>query len=111
MNERELFIQARRIADSHQRSAFLAEACGTDTALRQKVDSLLEAHARAGSFLEPAAAGIAATVDPARRVFVLQASPELIATATQRFNAGDALVEPRSFAYARRFLRRALDRP
>ena len=55
--------------------------------------------------------GIAATMDPARRVFVLQASPELIATATQRFNAGDALVEPRSFAYARRFLRRALDRP
>ena len=55
--------------------------------------------------------GIAATVDPARRVFVLQGSPELIATATQRFNAGDALVEPRGFAYARRFLRRALDRP
>jgi hypothetical protein len=55
--------------------------------------------------------GIAATVDPARRVFVLQGSPELIATATQRFNAGDALVEPRSFSYARRFLRRALDLP
>ncbi len=54
--------------------------------------------------------GVAATVDPARRDFVLQASPELIATATQRFNAGDALVEPRSFAYARRMLRRALDR-
>jgi len=53
--------------------------------------------------------GIAATVDPARRVFVLQGSPELIAAATQRFNAGDALVEPRNFSYARRFLRRALD--
>ena len=44
MNERELFIQARRIPDPHQRDAFLAESCGADSVLRQQVHSLLEAH-------------------------------------------------------------------
>ena len=35
-----------------QRDAFLKEACGGDEVLRQEVESLLEAHERAGSFLE-----------------------------------------------------------
>lgn len=55
--------------------------------------------------------GVAATVDPARRTFLIEGHRESIATAMQRFHAGDALVEPRSYAYARRFLRRALELP
>ena len=41
-----------------QRAAFLAEACAGDGALQREVESLLAAHAHAGSFLEiPAGAG------------------------------------------------------
>jgi len=38
-----------------QRAAFLREACGDDVALRDEVNSLLAAHAEAGSFAEGAA--------------------------------------------------------
>ena len=38
-------------APEGQREALLAEACGEDAALREEVESLLAAHARAGQFL------------------------------------------------------------
>ncbi|MGD0121688.1 MAG: hypothetical protein ABSC46_03900 [Candidatus Limnocylindrales bacterium] len=56
-------------------------------------------------------AGVVPTVDPARRAFRIAGDPALLAEASQRFHEGAARVEPRSFAYARRFLRRALERP
>ena len=38
-----------------QRAAFLRDACGEDVALSDEVESLLAAHAAAGSFAERAA--------------------------------------------------------
>jgi eukaryotic-like serine/threonine-protein kinase len=35
-----------------QRAAFLAQACARDEALREKIESLLKAHERAGGFLD-----------------------------------------------------------
>jgi serine/threonine protein kinase len=63
MNDRDIFIQARRIADSAQRAAFLDEACGADESLRRRVDGLLEAHARAGSFLESPVSNVVTAAD------------------------------------------------
>jgi WD40 repeat protein len=42
------------------RSAYLAEACAGDPALRQRVEALLQAHEAAGNFLEQPAAPVAA---------------------------------------------------
>src|SRR6516225_11300012 len=42
-----------------QRPASLARACGADAELRRQVESLLAAHAQAGSFLDRPAAGAA----------------------------------------------------
>jgi eukaryotic-like serine/threonine-protein kinase len=43
--------------DTHERSAFVAQACGTDDVLRAEVERLLAAHADAGDFIErPSAA-------------------------------------------------------
>jgi serine/threonine protein kinase len=42
-----------------QRPASLARACGADAELRRQVESLLAAHAQAGSFLDRPAAGVA----------------------------------------------------
>src|SRR5262245_55399804 len=61
MNERDIFIAARDKTDPAARSAYLAQACGGDAALRRRVEGLLRASARAGDFLEtPAAEQIAA---------------------------------------------------
>ncbi|HEX8068830.1 MAG TPA: protein kinase [Pyrinomonadaceae bacterium] len=43
-----------------ERAAFLAGACGGDEALRREVETLLAAHAEAGSFIETPAADVAA---------------------------------------------------
>jgi serine/threonine protein kinase/tetratricopeptide (TPR) repeat protein len=51
MNERDIFIAALQREAANRRS-FLQEACGDDVALRQGVQALLDAHERAGSFLE-----------------------------------------------------------
>jgi eukaryotic-like serine/threonine-protein kinase len=54
---KELLYAAMLLAP-HERSRFLDEACGSDSALRGEIDSLLAADARlAESFLESAAAG------------------------------------------------------
>jgi serine/threonine-protein kinase len=49
MNERDLFTAALRHEDT---AAYLRQACAGDTALRRRVEILLEAHRLAGDFLE-----------------------------------------------------------
>ncbi|MFL5327612.1 MAG: serine/threonine protein kinase [Gemmataceae bacterium] len=52
MTEEAVFSDALEVADG-ERDAFLTSACGNDVELRRRVDSLLNAHDRAGAFLEP----------------------------------------------------------
>jgi hypothetical protein len=52
-----IFTQALKIA-SQDRDAFLDQACGRDEDLRGKVEALLRAHDRLGSFLEEPPGGI-----------------------------------------------------
>jgi hypothetical protein len=49
------------------RPAFLEEACGGNDALRREVESLIEAHDRAGDFLESPALGVAAALSREQR--------------------------------------------
>ena len=57
---REIFIAAVKLAPDVW-DASLKEACGGDEALRERVQALLIAHNKAGSFLEPAVATLAVT--------------------------------------------------
>jgi WD40 repeat protein len=64
MSEETIFALALEQPDPAARSAFLAEACGPDAALRQRVEALLLAHERAGDFLErPAVERVAGRPD------------------------------------------------
>ena len=63
MSERDLFIAALQKEAHAERQAYLNEACGGDAALRGRVEALLEAHARAGKFLEKPEAHFVATTD------------------------------------------------
>jgi serine/threonine protein kinase/tetratricopeptide (TPR) repeat protein len=47
-----VFGEAMEIATPAERSAYLDRACGGDAVLRRQVESLLDAHIRAGDFLE-----------------------------------------------------------
>jgi serine/threonine protein kinase/tetratricopeptide (TPR) repeat protein len=51
MDERSIFMAALERESASERSAYLDEACGGDTALRQRVEALLTSHQQAGSFL------------------------------------------------------------
>ena len=51
MNERAIFMEALDRETLAERSAYLDEACGSDTALRRRVEALLTSHEQAGSFL------------------------------------------------------------
>src|SRR5262245_45543457 len=64
MNECDIFMAALEKGSLPERAAFLDEACGVNTSLRQRVDSLLESHSQAGSLLEQPALGAVATVCP-----------------------------------------------
>jgi WD40 repeat protein/serine/threonine protein kinase len=58
MDEQAIFIAALQ-EEREQRAAYLDRACGDDPSLRRRVEVLLDAHERAGSFLQqPAAAGL-----------------------------------------------------
>src|SRR5881392_2792336 len=59
---RDVFVAAVRLAPELW-DAYLAEACGVDEALLDRVRNLLAAHKAAGSVLEPAAGGLAVTTD------------------------------------------------
>src|SRR5437868_1166929 len=59
----ELFLQALELGSPGERQEYLDGACAGDAALRAEVEALLEAGARAGSFLESPARDQVATVD------------------------------------------------
>jgi WD40 repeat protein/serine/threonine protein kinase/tetratricopeptide (TPR) repeat protein len=63
MNEHELFAAALEIDGPDERSAYLDRSCGGDDALRARVEALLRAHERAGSFLQAVPVAGAATLD------------------------------------------------
>jgi serine/threonine protein kinase/tetratricopeptide (TPR) repeat protein len=48
-----IFSAALDRGSEAERAAYLAEACGADPALRERVEALLRAHEQAGGFLEP----------------------------------------------------------
>ena len=50
---RTIFIEALEIDAAAERAAYLQQACGQDTALRRKLQELLDAHAQAGGFFAP----------------------------------------------------------
>src|SRR5688572_14002752 len=52
MSERSIFISALEKDSPTERAAYLDAACGGDGELRQRVDALLHAHARAGGLLD-----------------------------------------------------------
>src|SRR5216684_5951699 len=58
-----IFCAAIDIASEDERAAYLARACGDDHELQARVEKLLDAHVRAGSFLEPPACSPIATTD------------------------------------------------
>ena len=49
---KEIFADALEKADAAERDAYLSQACGEDAQLRQHVEALLQAHQKAGAFLE-----------------------------------------------------------
>src|SRR5437868_14315627 len=59
----ELFLQALELGSPGRRQEYLDGACAGDAALRAEVEALLEASARAGSFLTSPAPNPVATVD------------------------------------------------
>jgi serine/threonine protein kinase len=59
----DLFLKALELHSPCQRQEYLDAACAGNAPLRAEVDALLEANARAGSFLEAPAPVPAATVD------------------------------------------------
>src|SRR4051794_8092770 len=64
MSESGIFKAAVKLAPD-VRAAYLDQACGTNHELRREVESLLQAHEAADSFLQSQAARPAATVDSA----------------------------------------------
>lgn len=50
--EEDIFFSARKIRDAAQRGAFLERACGVDTAMRGRIEQLLEAEIEADEFFE-----------------------------------------------------------
>src|SRR5689334_9573247 len=69
--EKALFCEALEIADAERRRHFLAEACGADKVLRERVEALLAVSETAGDFfgdcgraLEEAAADVDAAHQP-----------------------------------------------
>src|SRR5262249_28926006 len=56
MDEEAIFTTALKMESADQRAAYLDAACAGHVDLRRKVEELLSAHARAGPFLDKAAA-------------------------------------------------------
>ncbi len=66
MNERTIFLSALEKHSTDERSAYLDEACGDDSELRQRLEQLLAAHERDCQVLDrPLEQAAVATVDQA----------------------------------------------
>jgi serine/threonine protein kinase/Flp pilus assembly protein TadD len=63
VQEQSLFIEALEREDPAERAAYLDRACAGDTALRQRVERLLQRHQQAANLLEAPSPGLAATAD------------------------------------------------
>ncbi len=64
VNERSIFDAALDIEDAEERSAYLDQVCGDDTALRSHFEGLLKSHESTDDFLAvPAAAGLLGAMD------------------------------------------------
>src|SRR6185369_5624156 len=70
--EQAVFTKALLCPNPEARAAYLDAACGTDTALRRRVEALLRAAENAGDFLEEPPTGLSGDADSTRLV------PELI---------------------------------
>src|SRR5689334_14367558 len=57
MQEQAIFTEALEKEDATQRAAYLDRVCAGDSALRSRIERLLEQHGRAGNFLETPAMG------------------------------------------------------
>lgn len=72
MNEQEIFLQLLDLETPRERTEFLADACGGDNALRERVQALLHSHDDAGSFLE------APAVEPGKTVIADGSTDDLV---------------------------------
>ncbi len=61
-NLESIFLSALEIDSPEQQTAFVAEACGADSALRGEVEELLKSNSAAGSFLQKPAPEMGATL-------------------------------------------------
>ena len=52
MSERSIFLAALELTQPSERAAYLDQNCGTDSALRRRVEDLLAAHTASGSFMD-----------------------------------------------------------
>jgi WD40 repeat protein/serine/threonine protein kinase len=68
-------MAALQVEDSAQRADYLAQACGGDVALRQRVEALLKAFGAAGSFLQRPAANGGPTSDQPALAAPIPSSP------------------------------------
>ncbi len=64
MTDRDLFIAALNLKNPADRQAYLQEACGDDSAARQRVEALFEVYENAGSFLESPLASPTSAIPP-----------------------------------------------
>jgi hypothetical protein len=62
-NARAIFLQAVEMYSPDQWDSFLNEACGDDSELQRQVKILLDAHVRAGSFLDQGAVATTPTIN------------------------------------------------
>ncbi len=62
-SEQSVFAEAILLPTPEARAAFLAAACGSDVALRQRVEALLQAADQAGDFLEAPPTGLSGGTD------------------------------------------------
>lgn len=51
--QKEIFLAAREIADAGERARFIADSCGEDAVLRDRIEAMLGAEGAKDSFLEP----------------------------------------------------------
>lgn len=56
MGERSIFLSALELKSLEQRAAFLESACGCDTELRNRIESLLRVHHQQGGLIDELAA-------------------------------------------------------
>src|SRR5262245_50151355 len=105
MSERTIFLAALEKDDQAQRQAYLDEACAGDPALRERVESLLRSHDKAGSFLnlpalEQVAPGAAAPTDRAAKHAEAVATTAAAVPGPAQVAGGETQAEPSEPAHA-----------